>query len=335
MNPFSILAGAITGGAIKLATLVALVAPVALGIGLAAIVLGLIYKGIDRRIAARLQARVGPPLLQPFYDVRKLMVKETVLPESAVGWVYSGAPIVALAASIVLLLYIPFGPIPALLGGFGDLVLVVYLMMLPSLAMVAGGMASGSPFASLGAQREMVMMLSYEVPLATIAVAFAWRLGTFSLGAIAASPIWLSVGLLGAVGLGLLALVTMFVIPAELSKTPFDAPEAETELAGGLLVEYSGKNLGLFYLADAVKSLAVGALAVAMFFPFPLGVGFWGELAWFLFKVFAVLVVSVSVMRVALARLQIDKAMRYYWGPMAAVGIGGLLLLAIDCGVVL
>ena len=61
----------------------------------------------------------------------------------------------------------------------------------------------------------------------------------------------------------------------------------------------------------------------------------WAEMLWFLFKVFAVLVVSVSVMRVALARLQIDKAVRYYWGPMAAVGLVGLILLAVDAGVVL
>ncbi|MFC2175250.1 respiratory chain complex I subunit 1 family protein [archaeon] len=306
-----------------------------LGVGLLAIILGLVYKGVDRRIAARLQARVGPPLMQPFWDVRKLMVKETVLPENAVEWVYSWAPVVALSSSVMLLLYIPWGPLGAPLGGFGDLVLVAYLLVLPSLAMAAGGFASGSPYASIGAQREMVLMMSYEVPLVTMAVAFAWKLGTFSLSGIAANPIWLSVGLLGAVGLGLLALVTLFVIPAELSKTPFDSPEAETELAGGMFVEYSGRNLGLFYLADAVKTFAVGALAVTMFLPFTLGMGPWAELAWFVLKVFAVLLVSVTIMRVAVARLQIDKAARYYWGPMAAIGLLGLVLLALDCGVVL
>ncbi len=308
---------------------------VPLGIGLAAILIGLLYKGVDRILAARLQARVGPPLIQPFYDVRKLMVKETVVPKHAVKWLYSLAPVLALVSTIMLLLYIPWGPLPAVLGGFGDLVLIIYLLMIPSLSMVLGGFASSSPYASVGAQREMVMMMSYELPLATMTIAFAWKLGTFSLSTIAATPIWFTVGPLGLIGLVLLAVVALFIIPAELSKIPFDSPEAETELAGGLFVEYSGMNYALFYLADAVKAFAVGALAVALFFPFTLGLPVIGELLWFLFKVFLVLFVSVTVMRVAGARLQIDKAAHYYWGPMAAVGISGLILLALDSMVVI
>lgn len=306
-----------------------------IGMGFLAIIIGLIYKGIDRRLAARLQARVGPPLMQPFWDVRKLMVKETVRPEHAVHWLYSLAPVIALVSAIMLLLYLPLGPMAPILSGYGDLVLVVYLLLVPSLAMAIGGFASGSPYASVGAQREIVLMMSYEVPLATMAVAFAWKLGTFSLEAIAANPIWLTVGPLGLIGLVLLAIVALFIIPAELSKIPFDAPEAETEIAGGLFVEYSGKNLGLFYLADAVKSLAVGALAVTLFFPFQLGLPFWGEVGWFLFKIFLVLFVSVTVMRVAAARLQIDKAVKYYWGPMGVIGLSGLVLLALDSMVVI
>lgn len=307
-------------------------------------ILGLMYKGVDRKLAARMQGRIGPPLRQPFFDVGKLLVKENVVPRDAVAWLYHAAPMLAIVASITVLLYLPLGPNPPVLSGQGDLILILYLLAVPAVAMALGGFASGSPFASVGAQREIVMMMSYEFPLAVAVVGVVWRLSTlgfspaFSMATVAATPLWGLVGPLGILGLALLLLCLLVVTPAELSKIPFDIPEAETEIAGGLMVEYSGVNLALFYLADAVKTVAMGALVVALFFPYgiaaPLGLGgAWGVLVdqlFFFVKVFAVVFAAVTTVRVAMARLKVDQVARSFWIPVTAVALAGLALLVLD-----
>ncbi len=307
-------------------------------------VLGLMYKGLDRKLAARMQGRIGPPLRQPFLDVGKLMVKENVVPRDAVPWLFHAAPLVAVVAAVTVLLYLPLGPYAPVLSGHGDLVLILYLLAVPAVAMALGGFASGSPFASVGAQREIVMMMSYEFPLAIVVVGVVWRLSTlglspaFSMATVAANPLWTLVGPLGVLGLALLLLCLLVVTPAELSKIPFDIPEAETEIAGGLMVEYSGVNLALFYLADAVKTVAMGALVVALFFPYgiagPLGLGgAWGALVdqlFFFVKVFAVVFAAVTTVRVAMARLKVDQVARGFWIPVTAAGLAGLALLVLD-----
>jgi len=200
------------------------------------IILGLVFKGIDRKIAAHMQARIGPPIRQPFRDVAKLFIKENIVPENAIPWLFNLAPIIGLIATISILLYLPIGGLNPLFGDKGDLILILYLLIIPSLAMVVGGFASGSPYATVGAQREMIVMMSYEFPLAITIIAIAWRLSSlvngnvFSLATIVANPLWNNVGLLGFIGLILLLVVLVLVTPGELSKIPFDVPEAETEI---------------------------------------------------------------------------------------------------------
>jgi len=108
---------------------------------------GLSAMGIDRILAARMQARIGPPLRQPFLDMAKLMTKQNIVPANAIPWLFNGAPLVALAASITILLYLPmasFSVLP-LLNAYGDLVLILYLLILPALAMVIGGPPTSCP----------------------------------------------------------------------------------------------------------------------------------------------------------------------------------------------
>ncbi len=143
--------------------------------------------------------------------------------------------------------------------------------------MVAGGLASGSPYATVGSQREMVTMIAYELPLAIAIIAIAWRLNAagvadpFSLVTLAQTPpVWSVVGIPGMIGMLLLMIAIAWVTPAELSRVPCDTPEAETELCGGILVEYSGRNLALFTLSGAVKTVAMATLAVVLFLPWNL-----------------------------------------------------------------
>lgn len=314
------------------------------------IILGLMYKGFDRKITAMMQSRIGPPLRQPFRDVKKLFMKETIIPDTAVPWLFNLAPLVALISSLIALAYLPLGPFAPIFEGYGDLILILYLLAIPAVAMAIGGLASGSPYATVGAQRELVLMMSYEFPLAIAAVTLAWKMDTFSLAVIWSNPIWNKVGYLGMIGFGLILTALFAVLPGELSQVPFDQAEAETELAGGLFVEYSGRNLGFFYLAETVKMIVVGSLMIALFFPYHLsdilypwialggpevpmmGMGLWAltaDVIFFLFKLLIIIYVAVSVIRVAFARFRIDKASYFYWVPMTVIGLVGTLLVVL------
>jgi formate hydrogenlyase subunit 4 len=312
------------------------------------IVAGLWYAGIDRVLAARMQSRIGPPIRQPFIDMVKLMLKQNIVPANAVPWLFNGAPLVALASAITILLYIPMASFQLLpvLGAHGDLVLIMYLLILPALAMVVGGLSSGSPYATLGSQREMVTMIAYELPLAATIIAFAWKLANsgianpFSLATLGATPIWTLVGPIGFMGLLLLLGTMLLVAPGELGRIPFDAPEAETEIAGGLLVEYSGRNLALFYLSLAVKTIVVTSLIVALFFPWnftqlvpitccPLLAGA-ADVAFFLVKTLLVLFFAVTLIRVSVARFRINQIVDVYWKILGTLSILGLILVMVD-----
>lgn len=307
-------------------------------------VVGLIYLGIDRILVARMQARIGPPLAQPFRDVSKLMMKESVVPNGSLRWLFQFAPIMCVMGSAVLLLYIPLFGRPALFEGSGDAILIIYLLTIPSLALVAGGFASSSPYASVGAQREIVVMIGYEFPLSVTIVSLAWRVlqvtdtNAFALSTMAQYPIWDLVGPLGFVGALLLLVSLIAVTPGELGRIPFDIAEAETELAGGMLVEYSGRNLALFYLGNAIRGFAVLSLVVALFFPYGIGAAaglssvtaIVVDALFFLLKVLAVMFVAVAVVRSAMARFKVNQASVFYLTAITLVSLIGLLLIWAD-----
>jgi formate hydrogenlyase subunit 4 len=306
---------------------------------------GLLYKGIDRKISAHMQGRIGPPIIQPFRDVKKLFVKENIIPENAIPWIFNLVPLLGLASTISILLYLPLGGFTPVLTTGGDLILILYLLLFPSLALVIGGFSSGSPYAIVGAQREMATMIAYEFPLAIIIVSLAWKLSqlgstnVFALTTIAGTPIWNAViGPLGFIGFAILLLALIIVTPAELSKIPFDAPEAETEIAGGLLVEYSGRNLAMFYLTDGVKTVVMASIIVALFFPYNLSpylglssyVAYGVDIIFFLAKLFLIILFSVSLIRVAIARLKIDQIVYTYWIPLTLMSLIGLIFVMWD-----
>ncbi len=306
---------------------------------------GMLYRGVDRKLVARMQGRIGPPIIQPFRDVQKLLMKESIIPDGAVSWLFKGAPLLCLIASALLLLYIPMFGQRALLGSTGDAILVLYLLIIPSLAFVLGGFASSSPYATVGAQREMVIMMSYEFPLAVAIIAIAWRIGLvtsanpFMFSTMAEYPIWSLVGPVGVIGSLILVFTLIVVTAGEVAKIPFDIAEAETEIAGGLLVEYSGRNLCLFYLADIIKAFAMVSLVVALFIPYNLSslVGITAtapavvvDILFFLLKVFVLMFISISLIRTGMARFKISQASRVYIIAMTLIGLIGLILIWVD-----
>ena len=118
--------------------------------------------GIDRKLVARMQRRVGPPVLQPLYDVLKCLGKETIIPRKANETLFLLAPVVGLASVIVTAMFLPVGGVSAMSFG-ADMIVILYLLTLASVTLIVGSAASGSPFAGVGLSREMVAMISYEL----------------------------------------------------------------------------------------------------------------------------------------------------------------------------
>ncbi len=308
-------------------------------------IFGMLYRGIDRKLVAHMQGRVGPPIVQPFRDMQKLLMKESIIPRGAIPWLFTAAPFLAIISTGVLLLYVPLFGQPALLGTYGDVILVLYLLIVPSLAFVAGGFASSSPYATVGAQREMIIMMSYELPLAVVVLAIAWKISQvttanpFLMSTIAAYPIWNLLGPVGVAGAALMLLALVVVTVGEAAKVPFDIAEAETEIAGGMLVEYSGRNLLLFYLADIIKAFVMVAVTVALFVPYNLSpyIGVQAALPagiidglFFLVKVFVVMFFSITLIRAGMARFKITQASAVYMLAMTAIALAGMLLIWVD-----
>lgn len=302
--------------------------------GLFVLAVGLGLKGIDRRLAARLQRRVGPPLLQPFYDLIKLARKRTFLPDTANRQIFLGTPAVGLVAMLVAAALIPipgfYQPDPNL----GDLLVLFYLLLVPAVALMLAGSSSGSTFGGIGLSREMALMLAYEPAIVLVLVAVALRVGsaqgtgmTFSLTEIVAYQQVHGSLLLDPV-MWPVFLAFLAFLPANLNLAPFDIPEAETEILEGPLLEYSGPALGLFKMMAVVKMVVVLSLGICLFLPIaPEGLA---GLAIHLVKLAVLAVFSVTVLRLSLARMRIDQAFRFFlkWPlPLAATGLAAVILV--------
>jgi len=294
------------------------------------VILGLLFKGIDRILSAKMQKRVGPPLLQPFYDLKKLMVKESIIPRQAPKWIFELSPLISLAVSILLLFYIPIAG-KSILGNSGDLILIIYLFIIPGLGLVLGAFSSNSPYANLGSQRLVINMIGYEFPLAVVSLVPVWLIykngfsNIFSLSTIYAHNIWGLIGPLGIIGLLIESAVIFIVIAGELSKTPFDVEAADSEIAGGALAEYSGRNLAMFYIADAVKTLAMASLFIALFFPWNIQSNFGVMFLIYFLKLFLIIFVSLTLIRTITSRFKISRLTRTYWGYITLFAVIGFL----------
>ncbi|MFC1780717.1 complex I subunit 1 family protein [Planctomycetota bacterium] len=229
------------------------------------IVLGLIASWVVRKVSALVQWRVGPPLLQPAYDVIKLMGKEILIPQEANRTVFLMAPLVGVVGILLLSVMLVW----VIIAGttlVGDVIVAIYLMVLPSLALILGGSASSSPHAAIGTAREMKLVMGYELPLVLAFIVVLLKTATFtetghtfSLVAISQNAPVMSIS-------GLLAfLVALLCIQAKLGFVPFDIAEAETELGSGILMEYSGALLGLWKVMQAVMLVALPFFLMTLF----------------------------------------------------------------------
>jgi NADH-quinone oxidoreductase subunit H len=276
---------------------------------------GLLASWIDRKVTARVQWRVGPPLLQPLYDFVKLLGKETIVPHGALTWVFLLAPVVGVAAvsAIAFMLWLPVlgWEVYAPLKFSGDVILVVYLLAIPSLCVIIGGMAARNPLSALGSSREMKLVLAYELPFVlALIVPIIQSGGSVRIDAIYAYQVAHGAAVLRLSGI-LALLAAIPCMQAKLTLVPFDIPEAETEIMAGPYTEYSGPPLALFKLMRAML-LVVVPLTLIMFLCGGLRfVGVWSSVASIL-KYVALLVV-ITLIRNTNPRLRIDQAVRFFW----------------------
>lgn len=284
----------------------------------------------DRKAYARLQNRMGPThtgrfgLLQPIADFIKLLAKEDVVPEAADKRLFSVLPVIGLAVVMTAGLLLPVWNFdlgsPSWTSFPGDIVVMLYLLSLPTLVLFLAAWSSTNLFSTLGGARVLTMLFGYEVPLFLAVLSPAILAGSWRLAEIAAfyqhRPLLLLANILG-------FLVALVAVQAKLERTPFDIPHAETEIVGGTFTEYSGKKLALFRLTiDIEMVVAAGLLAAVFLGGFPGGalIGF----VHFFFKTLFVIFL-LSLIRALTSRIRVDQVVAFSWKVLAPLALVQLL----------
>jgi NADH-quinone oxidoreductase subunit H len=288
----------------------------------------------ERKVAARMQSRLGPTrvgpvgLLQPLADVVKLFQKEDIVPERADAALFNLAPPLTLLCALGAAAIVPFSP--AVLAADLDVGVVYFLAIggLTVLPVFFAGWASNNKFALIGAMRAVAQSVSYEVPLvlaALVPVILTGSLRTADIVAWQAQHHWIA---LWPTVPGLPAFI-LFVTAmlAESNRIPFDIPEAESELVAGVTTEYTGVKFVLFYAAEYVHTLVASAAAVTLF------LGGWDGpvhpgLFWMVAKTLA-LFAFVYWVRWTLLRFRSDQLMRLCWNYLTPLAVALVLAAAV------
>jgi NADH-quinone oxidoreductase subunit H len=295
---------------------------------------------IERKALGRIQNRFGPNrvgrwgILQPIADGVKLLIKEDIVPRRADKLVHFLAPVIAVIPAILLFSVVPVGtglvPVDLNIG-----ILFAFAVSTASvLALFMGGWASRNKFSLLGAMRAVAQVVSYEVPMVLAAVAVVMAVGSLSTlriaqaqsGGILNVTNWFVFRPWGFVGFILFTIGAM----AESARTPFDIPEAESEIIAGYHTEYSGFKFALFQMGEYLASIAMAGITVTMFlggYNGPgSGSGWIGGLIsmfWFFIKLAFMIVLNIWI-RGTWPRVRVDQLMSFAWKlllPMSIVNI--------------
>lgn len=288
----------------------------------------------DRKSYARLQNRMGPThtgrfgLLQPIADFVKLLAKEDVVPAAADKGLFSALPIVGLAIVSTAGLLLPVWNFdlarPGLTSFPGDLIVMLYLLSLPTLVLFLAAWSSTNLFSEIGGARVLTMLFGYEVPLFLAVLSPAVLAGSWRMAEIAAfyqaRPVLILPNLLGFA-------VAVIAVQAKLERTPFDIPHAETEIVGGTFTEYSGKKLALFRLMIDIEMVVASGLLAAVFlggFPGGAVVGFLHLVVKTLFIIFL-----LALLRAVTGRIRVDQVVSFSWKVLAPLAVLQLLIIIV------
>ena len=307
----------------------------------------------ERKIIGRMQTRLGPTmtgplgLLQPIADGLKLFFKEDIIPSQAHWFAFIIAPIMILAPAFLSIVVIPFGAdfqftydgtlyaVPLQITDLNIGVLFILAMAgLGVYGIVLAGLASNSKYSLLGGIRSTAQMISYELAAGLSIVAIFMLSETLSMRGIVAAqqgPLW------GLESLSFLPNWFIFSQPlafllfivgsmAEINRTPFDLPEAETELVSGFCTEYSAMKYALFFMAEYANMITVSAIASTLFFGGWAG-PFYGWIN-FLLKVFVFMFFFIWI-RATFPRLRYDQLMFLGWKVMLPAALVNIVITGI------
>lgn len=244
-----------------------------------------LFSGFSRVMRAKMQSRQGPGILQDYRDIFKLLRRQDVAPEHS-GGVFRVMPFVLLGTMLVVAMALPMITDFSPFGGGGDIITLLYLFAVFRFFFSLAGLDSGSPFAGIGASRELTLGILVEPTLFLALLVVALIAGSTNIGNISidlANGHW---AFPTATALALVACA--FATFVEMGKIPFDVAEAEQELQEGPLTEYSGAGLALVKWGISLKQVVVAALFLSIFIPFGKATSFsalgllWGSVALFI-----------------------------------------------------
>jgi len=278
-----------------------------------ALVVGVFFLGLARKIMARIHWRYGPPLIQPVIDMIKLFYQKSV----SHGRMFDLGIVLSLAGSIVVVLFLPFGGI-APLSSSGGLLVILYIMLLAPLGLVLSGGQGANPNISIGISRKLILSLGYEVPLLLVLLAVMTRYKTISIlqvvnaqqntgWSIISFPLFLS------------GLSYFLILPAILGIRPFDVSSAPQEISSGTMAEYGGKYLALATIEHAFVLFISIALFVNLF------LGGAANPVIFFVKMLVVFVFGLCINAV-FPRFKIEQAIKYLWKWPTLLALLGLIM---------
>lgn len=307
--------------------------------GVFAIFFALLLSGADRILAARMQLRQGPPLLQPVYDTCKLFGKDIIIPRSANEKAFIIAPIIGIAAMLVIPMFIPIFN-NSFISYSADIIVIIYLLTIPAVCLVVGGSSSGSFWGGIGSSREVVAMIGYELPMVISLLAVAKKAGTYlcinttySMEKIAQFQITDGMSIINPVLIPA-AIAFLMIIPAETGTVPFDMAEAETEICEGPLAEYSGIYLAMYKLTSNLKALVMSSIFVTVFLGGE-GITFFSfriinlilNIIIYFILVAIVMFISVTLVRTIVGRFKINQGLKFFWTIPACLSLISLILV--------
>lgn len=308
----------------------------AIGVGLLLVVLGFVTYGIlaERKVMGFMQGRIGPNqvggrwgLLQTVADVLKLLLKEDTIPKAADRPLFILAPVIAFAPAFMVLAALPFTDALQFADIGVGLLYYIAVSGLTTIGVVTGAWASNNKYALLGGMRAAAQMISYEVPLVMSVIGVILLSGSLNLNDIvdAQEEVWFIV--VQPIGF----LVFLIAAVAELNRTPFDLPEAESELVAGFHVEYSGFRWAFFMLAEYVYFFAMAALTTVLFLggwhPLPF-LDFIPGAVWFALK-FSLVVFLFIWFRITFPRVRADQLMEFGWKVLLPVALVNIFVTAL------